>query len=43
MSITKNKDYKSEIKERLEEELLEEESRNQQTIEIFIESVKNWY
>ena len=33
---------KSEIKERSEEELLEEEIRNQQTIDIFIESDKNW-
>ena len=32
----------SEIKERSEEELLEEETRNQQTIDIFIESDKNW-
>ena len=35
-------DYKSEIKERSEEELLEEKIRNQQTIDIFIESDKNW-
>ena len=35
-------DYKSEIKERSEEELLEEEIRNQQTIDIFTESDKNW-
>ena len=34
--------YNSEIKERSEEELLEEEIRNQQTIDIFIESDKNW-
>ena len=34
--------YKSEIEERSEEELLEEETRNQQTIDIFIESYKNW-
>ena len=33
---------KSEIKERSEEELIEEEIRNQQTVEIFIESDKNW-
>ena len=38
----KKEDYKSEIKERSEEELLEEEIRNQQTIDIFIESDKNW-
>ena len=35
-------DYKSEIKERSEDELLEEEIRNQQTIDIFTESDKNW-
>ena len=35
-------DYKSEIKKRSEEELLEEEIKNQQTIDIFIESDKNW-
>jgi len=35
-------DYKSEIKERSEEELLEEEIKNQQTLESFIESEKNW-
>ena len=33
---------KSDIKERSEKELLEEEIRNQQTVEIFIESDKNW-
>ena len=32
----------SEIKKRSEEELLEEETKNQQTIDIFIESDKNW-
>ena len=44
MSTTPEKKevYKSEIKERSEEELLEEEIRNQQTIDIFIESDKNW-
>ena len=35
-------DYKSEIKERSEEELLEEAIKNQQTIDIFVESDKNW-
>ena len=30
------------LKERSEEELLEEEIRNQQTVDIFIESDKNW-
>ena len=39
---TKKEDYDSEIKKRSEEELLEEEIRNQQTLEIFIESDKNW-
>jgi len=33
---------KSEIKERSEEELLEEEIRNQQTLDSFIASDKNW-
>ena len=44
MSTTpkQKEDYKSEISERSEEELLEEEIRNQQTIDIFIESDKNW-
>ena len=43
--ITKSKekeDYNSEIEERSKEELLEEETKNQQTIDIFIESHKNW-
>ena len=35
-------EHKSEIKERSEEELLEEEIKNQQTLENFIESEKNW-
>tara|TARA_S200000501_G_scaffold291232_1_gene276404 strand:+ start:93 stop:230 length:138 start_codon:yes stop_codon:yes gene_type:complete len=34
--------FKSETKERTEEELLDEEIKNQQTIDIFIESDKNW-
>ena len=34
--------YKSEIKERSEEEILEEEIRNQQTLDSFVESDKNW-
>ena len=44
MSTTskKKEGYNSEIKERSEAELLEEEIRNQQTIDIFIESDKNW-
>jgi len=36
------KDYKSEIQERSEEELLEEEIRNQQTLDSFVESDKKW-
>ena len=39
---TKKEVHNSEIKKRSEEELLEEEIRNQQTIDIFIESDKNW-
>ena len=35
-------EHKSEIKERSEEELLEEEIKNQQTLDSFIESEKNW-
>ncbi len=44
MSTTPSKKevYSPEIKKRSEEELLEEEIRNQQTIDIFIESDKNW-
>tara|TARA_B100000579_G_C22604339_1_gene744177 strand:- start:167 stop:304 length:138 start_codon:yes stop_codon:yes gene_type:complete len=41
----KNLKYQEEIfenKERSEEELLEEKTRNQETIDIFIESDKNW-
>lgn len=33
---------KSELEERSEEELLEEEIRNQQTLDSFVESDKNW-
>ena len=36
------KDNKSEIEERSEEELLEEEIRNQQTLDRFVESDKKW-
>ena len=36
-------EFKSETKQRSEEEILEEEIRNQQTIDIFIESDKNWF
>ena len=35
-------DLKSEIVERSEEELLEEEIKNQQTLDSFVESDKNW-
>ena len=44
MSTTpkQKEDYKSDVKERSEEELLEEDIRNQQTFDIFIESDKNW-
>ena len=34
--------YKSELEERSDEELLEEEIRNQQTLDSFVESDKNW-
>ena len=36
------KDFKSEIEKRSDEELLEEEIRNQQTLDSFVESDKNW-
>ena len=39
---TFKEDYKSESKERSEEELLEEEIRNQHTLDSFVESDKNW-
>ena len=39
---TFKEDHKSEIKERSEEELLEEEIRNQQTLDSVFESDKNW-
>ena len=35
-------DHKSEIEERSEQELLEEEIRNQQTLDNFVKSDKNW-
>ena len=40
--FTLKKDYKSEIEERSEEELLEEEIRNQQTLDGFVKSDMNW-
>ena len=39
---TLKEDNKSEIVERSEDELLEEEIKNQQTLERFVESDKNW-
>ena len=39
---TLQEDYKSEIEERSEKELLEEEIRNQQTLDNLVESDKNW-
>jgi len=39
---TLKEDHKSEIEERSAEELLEEETRNQQTLDSFVESDKNW-
>jgi len=39
---TLKEDHKSEIKERSEKELLEEEIRNQQTLDSFVESEKSW-
>ena len=35
-------DHKSEIEERSEEELLEEEIKNQQTLDSFVKSDKSW-
>ena len=40
--FTLKEDYKPEIEERSEEELLEEEIKNQQTLDSFVESDKNW-
>ena len=39
---TLKEDHQSEIEERSEEELLEEEIKNQQTLDSFVESDKNW-
>ena len=39
---TTKEDQKSEIEKRSEDELLEEEIRNQQTLDNFVESDKNW-
>ena len=35
-------DHKAEIEERSQEELLEEEIKNQQTLDSFVECDKNW-
>ena len=35
-------EYESQIKERSKEELLEEKIKNQQTIDILVESDKHW-
>tara|TARA_Y100001978_G_C23321329_1_gene258511 strand:+ start:322 stop:459 length:138 start_codon:yes stop_codon:yes gene_type:complete len=44
MSLHNNKKVKkgSDISERSEEEILEEEKKNQQTVDIYIQSDKNW-
>ena len=39
---TLKEDHRPQIEERSEEELLEEEIRNQQTLDSFVESDKNW-
>jgi len=39
---TLKEDHKSEIEKRSEEELLEEEIRNQQTLDSFVEADKKW-
>ena len=39
---TQKENHKPNIEERLEEELLEEEFRNQQTLDSFVESDKSW-
>ena len=39
---TLKEDHKSSIEERSEEELLEEKIRNEQTLDSFVESDKNW-
>ena len=41
-TLENNDDINSQIIERSEEEIREEEIKNQQTIKIFIESEKNW-
>ena len=39
---TLKEDHKPEIEERSEEALIEEEIKNQQTLDSFVESDKNW-
>ena len=39
---TLKEDHKSELQERSDEEILEEEIRNQQTLDNFVETDKNW-
>ena len=41
-TLENNDDINSQINERSEVEIREEEIKNQQTIKIFIESEKNW-
>ena len=41
-TLENNDDINSQIIERSEDEIREEEIKNQQTIKIFIESEKNW-
>ena len=40
--FTPKEGYKSETEERSEKDLLEEEIRNQQTLDSFVESDKKW-
>ena len=40
--FTQKENHKSDTEERSEEELLEEEIRNQQILDSFVESDKNW-
>ena len=44
MSLDNNRKVEkvSDISERSEEEILEEEKKNQQTVDIYIQSDKNW-
>ena len=39
---TLKEDHKSDFEKRSEEDLLEEEIRNQQTLDSFVETDKNW-